>query len=89
LSIGKDGAVVTLHAAVGNGFGNVGEHGQLLDVLLTYKVEVKLLGVNSSVQVYCAVVYLYTLRFAMATLQLSIVQGPYSDNDLYIISLIL
>jgi hypothetical protein len=66
----------------------MGEHCQLLDVFLSNEIEVELLGIEPSIEVYGSVFNFDALVFAVPAVELSLVKRPNSYDNFDIISLV-
>jgi hypothetical protein len=85
LTICKDGTVISLHAAICDGFGYLIEHGLLLNVFLSNKIKMELLDVKSSLQQDGPILDLDALCFTSAAFLFPIIQWPHSDHYLDIV----
>jgi hypothetical protein len=85
LTICKDGTVISLYAAICDGFGYLIEHGLLLNVFLSDKIKMELLDVKSSLQQDGPILDLHALCFTSAASLFPIVQWPDSDHHLDIV----
>jgi len=85
LTICKDGTVISLYAAICDGFGYLIEHGLLLNVFLSDKIKMELLDVKSSLQQDGPILDLHALCFTSAAFLFSVIQWPHSDHHLDIV----
>jgi len=85
LTICKDGTVISLYAAICDGFGYLIEHGLLLNVFLSDKIKMELLDVKSSIQQDGPILDLDALCFTSAAFLFPVIQWPHSDHHFDIV----
>ena len=89
LSVGEDGAVVALHAAVGDRLRDVIEDCGLINLLVAHEVKAELLGVEATLQEDGPLVNLDTFRSALLRVLLPLVEWSNTNTHFDIVFLIL